>query len=90
MTRPTRTAAVDQFERALVTLAVQGQRPRCGDPEAHHYWTSEHQAERVIAADWCTGCSVLDLCRTAAYERGEQFGVWGGRDFTRRTPGAGA
>jgi len=81
----------DQLTRALITLAAQGQRPRCGDPETHWLWLSEAAGERAIAAEWCAGCPVLRACGDAAEYRGEQFGVWGGLDRTgikqpRRSP----
>jgi hypothetical protein len=51
--------ATDLFNRALITLAVRGERPRCSDPVDHARWTSEDQSDRDIAALCCTGCEVL-------------------------------
>jgi hypothetical protein len=76
--------ATDLFNRALITLAVRGDRPRCADPITHVMWTSEDQHDRDIAAQWCTGCQVLQLCGDAAEERGEVWSVYGGRDFSVR------
>ncbi len=75
---------VDLLTRALVDLATKGQRPRCGDPATHDYWTSDQQAEREQAACWCAGCPVLDECHAAAAANGERFGVWAGVDRTMR------
>jgi hypothetical protein len=91
MTRTrTRTAAVQltrtSLTRALVNLAARGGRPRCSDPDTHRYWTSEAQAERDLAASWCTGCPVLDHCAATATTAGERFGVWGGIDRTPAKP----
>ena len=41
--------ASDRLTRRLVDLARQGIRPRCGDGETSHYWTSECEAERQLA-----------------------------------------
>lgn len=80
----------EQLTRALVDLATQGRRPRCGDPVTRDCWTSEDKRERQLAAGWCTGCPVLLQCRAAAEEMGETFGVWGGLDVGKggRTPRA--
>lgn len=77
----------EQLSRALIDLAARGQRLRCGDPETHHLWTSEEQADRDQAAPLCTGCPVLQLCANAAASQGERFGVWAGRDLTPRRAG---
>jgi hypothetical protein len=41
----TATAA---FNRALLTLAANGSRPRCSDPVDHALWTSEDAADRLV------------------------------------------
>ena len=51
---------------ALLNLAEAGLRTHCPQPETHHYWTSEHEAERAMAALWCNGCPVWVECGTAA------------------------
>ena len=76
----------DRLTRALIELANIRQRPRCGDAETHHLWTSEYQAEREQAAGLCAGCPVLQCCADAG--QGEKFGVWGGHDRTRKEPAA--
>jgi hypothetical protein len=43
-------------------------------------WTSNNPADRAIAALWCAGCVVIELCGRAADERGEKWGVWSGVD----------
>jgi hypothetical protein len=74
--------ASDRLTVALLTIASQGIRTNCSDPETHHYWTSEHPPERKLAARACTGCPVSAECLAAALANDERFGVWGGRDFT--------
>jgi hypothetical protein len=76
--------ASDQLTRRLIDLARQGIRPRCGDYETSHMWTSECEAERKQAALWCAGCPVWAECRNAAETHDERWGVWGGRDRTVR------
>jgi hypothetical protein len=76
--------ASDKLTIALLTIASQGLRTNCSDPETHHYWTSEHQAERRLAVRACRGCPVLVECGEAATANDERHGVWGGRDYTRR------
>lgn len=48
----------EQLTRALVDLATQGRRPRCGDPVTRDLWTSEDREERQLGASWCA-CPVL-------------------------------
>jgi hypothetical protein len=69
---------------SLLNLASQGERAHCSDPETHHYWLSQHPAERKLAVRACTGCLVLQPCLEAAQLNDERHGVWGGRDFSRR------
>ena len=71
----------DRLTQALVALAAQGGRPRCGDPETAVLWTSDDQHDRTLAAAGCTGCPVLDECLAAG--EGEVHGVWGGVDRGR-------
>jgi hypothetical protein len=75
--------AAEVFRVALLDLAERGQRVPCegGDGEA---WVSESLSERRRAARLCGNCSVLDLCAAAADETGERWGVWAGRDRTRK------
>jgi Transcription factor WhiB len=76
--------ATDGLNRALSSLAAAGDRPRCADPITRELWTAELAAHRAIAVKWCKRCPVLVLCRQAAEERDEQFGVWGGVDRSIR------
>ena len=78
--------AHDRLRDALRDLARHGQRPRCGDAETSHHWTSELAAERRQAAAWCAGCPILTECAAAADETRERWGVWGGLDRETRTP----
>jgi hypothetical protein len=88
MTTPaarTRAAqASDKLTVALLTIASQGIRTNCSDPETHHYWTSEHPPERRLAARACHGCPVLVECGEAAEANDERHGVWAGVDRTVR------
>jgi hypothetical protein len=73
------------FNQALIELAARGERPRCSDPVTREMWTSEDVADRAIAALWCTGCDVLDLCAAVAVEEDHRWGIWGGREFSPRS-----
>ena len=75
--------ATDELNRALLSLAAAGDRPRCSDPITRELWTAEHAAERALAVKWCRGCEVRQLCAEAAEERDERWGVWGGVDRTK-------
>jgi hypothetical protein len=77
-------AASERLTRALLNLAVGGQRPHCGDAETHHYWLSEKAHERALAVRWCHGCPVITECGAAATAQAERWGVWGAKDFSRR------
>jgi Transcription factor WhiB len=76
--------ASDKLTVALLNAAVRGERAHCSDPATHHYWTSEHPAERSLAALACRGCPVAAECLAAAIANDERWGVWGGKDFSRR------
>lgn len=69
---------------ALVKLAEDGRRPRCGEWGEGNPWLSEDSEVRAAAATWCTDCPVMAECADAAKQHRVAFGVWGGRDFTRR------
>jgi hypothetical protein len=74
--------ASDKLTIALLTIASQGLRTNCSDPETHHYWLSEYRAERRLAVRACRGCPVLVECGDVG--RHQTFGVFGGVDRTRR------
>lgn len=76
-------SARDRLDRALLDLAADGRRPRCGEPASHHLWTSEDRAERARAARLCSACPILRQCGLAAEEEQELF-VWGGVDHGTR------
>lgn len=78
-------SAADLLHHALVRLASNGRRPRCGEYGGHALWCSDDPAERAQAATWCTGCPVLTECGAAAAETKATFGVWAGVDRTTRT-----
>jgi hypothetical protein len=82
--------ASDRLTVALLTAAANELRAHCSDPETHHYWLSEIEAERKLAMRACAGCPVIIECLEAAKANREQWGVWAGRDFSRLTKKAAA
>ncbi|MFF7561931.1 WhiB family transcriptional regulator [Streptomyces pseudovenezuelae] len=52
---------------------------RTTDPELFH---SNYARDRRRAALLCDPCPIRLACQTYAVENGEQWGVWGGLDFT--------
>jgi hypothetical protein len=72
--------ANDQLTKALINAAARGIRPRCGDFEVSHYWLSEYEGERALAASWCTGCAVFAECGEVGQH--QRFGTWAGIDRT--------
>lgn len=46
-----------------------------------HDWHADGRRQRALAAERCAGCPILDECLSAALDRGEQWGVWGGVDL---------
>lgn len=44
-------------------------------------WHADSAAQRADAAQRCDGCPILDPCLSAALDRGEEYGVWGGVDL---------
>jgi WhiB family redox-sensing transcriptional regulator len=43
-------------------------------------WVSKDSAERAWAELQCAGCPIFAECGADADDRGERWGVWGGRD----------
>jgi hypothetical protein len=74
----------DTLTLALLGLAERGERTHCSDPTSHHLWLSERDAERATAVMLCDHCPILTVCRDTAEQRQETWGVWGGKDFSRR------
>ena len=74
----------DALTLALLGLAERGERTHCSDPATHHLWLSEHEGERAVVVMLCRHCPVLTVCRDTAEVRQETWGVWGGKDFSRR------
>ena len=72
------------LDGTLVRMAVNGQRPRCGDWRADNPWLSDDPRDRAAAAALCVGCPVLVECGLGAVELRATFGVWGGRDRAPR------
>lgn len=85
MSRPPKDRPADRaLTAALVKAAAQGIRPRCGDWRDNNPWLSDDARLRLIAARWCGDCPLIVECGAAAKENKESFGVWGGKDRTRR------
>jgi Transcription factor WhiB len=84
MTTATARQASDRLTIALLTIATQGLRVHCSDPVTHHYWTSEHEAERRLAQLACRDCPVGRECGEAADANDERWGVWNGVDRSVR------
>jgi hypothetical protein len=74
--------ASERLTQALINAAARGQRPRCGDSETSWMWLDEDPRHRAIAATYCNGCPVFEPCDEVG--RFQTFGVYGGRDYTRR------
>lgn len=72
---------------ALADNAERGDFPECRGSDA---WLSESPEVRADAAARCAGCIVLAECEAAARELKPTFGVYGGRDFTKRAGGGDA
>lgn len=81
--------ARDRLDRALLNLATEGRRPRCGEHADTDLWTSESPEDRRRAAELCSACPLLAPCAEAAEEMEERWHVFGGvdrhRTRTRRT-----
>ncbi len=58
-----------------------GQSVPCRQPDAYG-WLSDDPDLHAAAAKACKDCPVIKLCRAAAADSRERFGVWGGRDRT--------
>ena len=76
--------ARDDLDRALLDLAAEGRRPRCGEHADRDLWTSDDQEDRRRAAELCSVCPLLHPCAEAAEEEREKWTVRGGRDFRAR------
>ena len=73
---------------ALLSMAREGQRPPCGDPEAKPLFTSDLAEEREAAAYRCRRCPITAECLAEALQTRATAGVWGGVDFERLAPAA--
>lgn len=76
-------SARDELDRALLNLAAEGRRPRCGEHADTDLWTSDSIDDRRKAAELCARCPVLNQCAEAAEEQDERWHVFGGKDHTR-------
>jgi hypothetical protein len=74
--------AYDRLTRALLDMAAAGLRTPCSDVSSHHFWLSEHEGERRVAARLCRHCPVELECRESAEANQERWGVWGGVDMS--------
>jgi hypothetical protein len=79
----TARVASDALTLALLNMAARGERSHCSDPTSHHLWLGDHEAERQVAVMLCDHCPVLTVCRDTAETRGERWGAWGRKDFSR-------
>jgi Transcription factor WhiB len=77
-------AASETLTAALIALGARGMCTPCSQPETHHYWLSEIEAERKQAAAWCRPCPVLIECGQAAEAHDERWGVWASKDYSRK------
>lgn len=75
------TAAQD-LTGALLRMVERGQRTRCVVGETSTYWTSDDPELRHLAASWCTGCPIAELCAAYADEIHATWGVWNGTDYS--------
>lgn len=66
---------------ALADHAQRGDFPECHGSDD---WLSEAPEVRAEAARWCAPCIVLGQCTEAARELKPSFGVFGGKDWTKR------
>ena len=73
-------SARDTLDRALVNMAAEGRRPRCGEHADRDLWTSDDPTDRARAARRCWGCPVLELCGAAADDERDAWAVRGGVD----------
>ena len=76
-------SARETLDHALVALAADGRRPRCGEHADRDLWTSDSVDDRRKAAQLCTRCPVLYACAEAAEEADERHHTWAGKDRTR-------
>lgn len=68
--------AREALSRAVLTLAEDGQRPRCSD--APQIWLSDDIEDRNEVVRYCLTCPLIEPC--AAAGQFEKHGVWGGID----------
>lgn len=75
--------AIDRLTSAIAALRTEGRAPECAMPGAAELRLAQHPGDRAIAASWCVACPLIELCGQAADEEGFDYGVWGGKDYTR-------
>lgn len=64
----------------ITTLEVKV--PCQDDPDG---WFSESPSMIALSKALCQECPIKDKCLTRALENQENFGIWGGEDFNRRS-----
>ena len=53
--------------------------------QEYEYGSEEYNAEcAATVAAYCEGCPVRAECHAYAVETGQEWGIWGGEDFTRQ------
>lgn len=73
-----------QLQRAIFDAHRLGQTLPCEtDPES---WFDDDPRTRRVAARACVPCPIRVDCMEFAVSSGEEFGVWGGRDFRATRP----
>jgi hypothetical protein len=76
--------ANDRLTMALLNAASRGDKIPCGDYSIAYLFLSESEQERKLACLACHSCPVFNPCGDAAEANGERFGVWSGRNYTRK------
>lgn len=65
MSRPAEPRLPDRLTLALLTSALDGFRPRCGDPVTHKFFSSRQQDGAPARGRWCSTCPLLVPCAAA-------------------------
>lgn len=86
--RRTRKEAQKELQLALVVQRERGVRLACCGA-SQDLWFATARADRRKAQRRCAGCPVTVECRHMAQAHHEEWGVWGGQDFTRTSTRAG-
>ena len=86
-------AAMNGYPEALgdpvgLIAAIMRRTPRLDRPACLDYdpdlWFADGGAELAAARSICGSCPAIDSCRNAAESASEEWGVWAGKDRTKR------